>query len=268
MFYIQILSLELLFLPREESRRPGSVLEKKCNCSVVALLVLSWFSPPPCDNNFKAQLLQDQSGLSWSVPTDNRETIGATLRTKSISLSTRISEYELVAVGKSTNLDNVGKFYSESSSVSPLPVVSPSLPLPDHCIRLSISQFLYSHQITYFSYFYISDGILFENSKHITITAFKHEEFDEWVDGCWFDICQIKLKLKSFTEKYKRVLTRWDYSPCLIQISHCISSISWIQYLSGSGWVFVIFQILILEINQEYLIDSSKEYFLIFTSDC
>ena len=93
MFYIWILSLELLFLPREESRRPFSVLGKKYNCSVVALLLLSCFSPPPSDNNFKAQLLQDQAGLSLNLPSDNRETVEATLRTKSIStLSTGISQ--------------------------------------------------------------------------------------------------------------------------------------------------------------------------------
>ena len=40
-FLCNVLQLELLFLPREESRRAFSVLVKKCNCSVVALL----FSP-------------------------------------------------------------------------------------------------------------------------------------------------------------------------------------------------------------------------------
>ena len=68
------------------------MLGKKYNCSVVALLLLSCFSPPPSDNNFKAQLLQDQAGLSLNLPSDNRETVEATLRTKSIStLSTGIS---------------------------------------------------------------------------------------------------------------------------------------------------------------------------------
>ena len=59
MFYIWIVSLELLFLPQEESRRPFSVLVKKYNCSVVALLVSPVLLSSPSDNNFNPQLILD-----------------------------------------------------------------------------------------------------------------------------------------------------------------------------------------------------------------